>query len=224
MGKTGPRAQEKHVISLARATVYRFLARCFSYPDMELTALFTGDGLAEIRDSWSTLGLDASEEMREITAWLASTGSERALAELQVEYTHLFVNAYPRIPTPPYSSVYLDKDRHVWGPSTAQAGRFYEEAGLCPSADFADIPDHIAAELEFVSYLVLEQHKALTEEADAGRNMAELEERFLADHFLKWVPVFLDQVTASTESVFYGGVARLALRFVHLETRHINNA
>jgi len=224
MGQTDRRAGEERTISLARAVVYRFLARCLYYPDTELTRLFGGDSLADILDSWSVLGLDASPEMREITAWLASTGSQAALDELEIEYTRLFVNAYPRIPTPPYSSVYLDKDHQVWGPGTAQAGRFYEEAGLCPSADFADIPDHIAAELEFVSYLVLEQHKAPTGEADAGRNMAELEERFLADHFLKWVPVFLDRVTASTESVFYGGVARLALRFVHLETRHIKNA
>ena len=222
MGQIDPRAREKQAISLARAVVYRFLARCFSYPDMELIRLFGGDSLAEMLDGCRVLELNASAEIREITAWLESAESGAALDELEIEYTRLFVNAYPRIPTPPYSSVYLDKDRQVWGPSTAQAGRFYEEAGLCPSADFADIPDHIAAELEFVSYLIAKQHQSQFEGLTAGREMATIENEFLVDHFLKWVPEFLNQVVASTESVVYGGIARLALRFVDLETKQID--
>jgi len=224
MGKTSPRARENHVIGLARAVVYRFLARCFSYPDMELTGLFMGDSLAEILDSWSVLGLDASAEMKEITAWLKSAGSEASLDKLEIEYTRLFVNAYPRIPAPPYSSVYLDKDRQVWGPGTAQAGRFYEEAGLSPSEDFADIPDHVSAELEFISYLILEQQKLQPEGTSAGRDTVEIEERFLADHFLKWVAQFLNQVVKSTENAFYGTVAHLALRFVELEAIRTNSS
>jgi len=224
MGRTDPRAGEKHVIGLARAVVYRFLARCLSYPDMELTGLFTGDRLADVLDSWSVLGLDASAQMKEITTWLESAGPEASLDKLEVEYTRLFVNAYPRIPAPPYSSVYLDKDRQVWGPSTAQAGRFYEEAGLSPSEDFADIPDHISAELEFISYLILEQQKLRPEGTAAGQDTVEIEGRFLADHFLKWVAQFLNQVVKSTENTFYGAIAHLALRFVELETIRINSS
>ncbi len=224
MRDTGIRDGEGRAISVARAVVYRFLARCFSYPDTELIRLLDGDSLAEILDSWSTLGLDASKEMMEITSWLESAGSEAALDEMQIEYTRLFVNAYPRIAAPPYSSVYLDKDRQVWGPSTAQAGRFYEEAGLSPSEDFADIPDHISAELEFISYLILEQQKLQPEGNAAGRDTVEIEGRFLADHFLKWVPQFLNQVVDSTENTFYGTIAHLALRFVELETIRMNNS
>ncbi|MFO7774061.1 MAG: molecular chaperone TorD family protein [Dehalococcoidia bacterium] len=224
MGHTEGQAAEKRVTSLARAVVYRFLALCFSYPDMELLKLFDGDSLGECLDAWHVLGLDASGEMREVIAWLESTGPEVALSELQVEYTRLFVNAYPRIPAPPYSSVYLDEDRLVWGPSTAQAGRFYEEAGLCPSADFADIPDHIAAEMEFVSYLILEQHKTDQEGVTTSPDMATIENQFLADHFLKWAPLFLDRVVGNTGAIFYGGVARLALEFTKFEARRMINA
>jgi len=222
MGQTDPRAREKQATPLARAVAYQFLASCFSYPNMELIRLFGNDSLAEVLDGFRVVGLDASTDVREITAWLESAESKAALDELEIEYTRLFVNAYPRIPTPPYSSVYLDKDRQVWGPSTAQAGRFYEEAGLCPSADFADIPDHIAAELEFVSYLILQQHNPRPEASTANGDAATIEVRFLADHLLKWASVFFSKVGASTESVFYGGVARLAFRFVDLETKQID--
>lgn len=224
MGQTDPRAGRGWAISLPRAVVYRFLARCFAYPDMELIRLFGKESLAEILDAWSDLGLDACAEMREITAWLESKGPEAAIDELRIEYTRLFVNAYPRIPAPPYSSVYLDQDRQVWGPSTAQAGCFYEEAALSPSESFADIPDHIAAELEFLSYLIAKQHQAQSEGVTAGRETATIEERFLVNHFLKWAPEFLNQVVASTRTVFYDGIARLALRFVDLETRRTDNA
>ncbi len=224
MREPGIRDGEGRAISLARAVVYRFLARCFSYPDTELIRLLDGDSLAEILDSWSVLGLDASAQMKEITSWLESAGPAAALDEMQIEYTRLFVNAYPRIAAPPYSSIYLDKDHQVWGPSTAQAGRFYEEAGLSPSEDFADIPDHIAAELEFVSYLILEQQKLQPEGTATDQDTVEIEERFLAGHFLKWVPQFLNQVVESTENTFYGTIAHLALRFVDLETIRMSNA
>jgi len=222
MGDIDERAGEKQNISLARAVLYRFFSRCFSYPDMDLLKLFEGDILTEYLEAWRVLGLDASEETAKVTGWLESAGPEAALSQLQLEYTRIFVNAFPSIPTPPYSSVYLGKDRLVWGPSTAQAARLYEAAGLYPSADFAEIPDHIAAEVEFVSYLILEQQKP-GQEGVTSRELASIEKQFLTDHFFKWIPQFLNRVAENTTTVFYSGIPTIALKFTEFEEKLISS-
>jgi TorA maturation chaperone TorD len=148
MGELEERKAQSREFSLARAVIYRLFSRCFSYPDRELLDLFGSARAGEYLDSWRCLGFNASEGIAEVTGWLKEFPTHQAaLDELEKEYTRLFVNAYPHVLAPPYSSVYLDKHGKVWGQSTAQAARLYEAAGLSIAQDFYDIPDHIAAEL-----------------------------------------------------------------------------
>jgi len=221
MGGRDARAAAEPTVSIARAVVYRFLGRCFSFPDVELLKLFDGESLTECLDGWRALGLDVAGQMEEITTWLGSAGGESALQELQLEYTRLFVNAYPRIPTPPYSSVYLGEDRLVWGQSTAQAARLYEAAGLHLAEDFAEIPDHIAAEMEFASYLIVEQQRKQGDSCDSIRGLAAIEEEFLSRHLFQWAPTFFGRVAECSRIAFYRLAAGMARRFIEWDVRHL---
>jgi DMSO reductase family type II enzyme chaperone len=204
----------------ARAVVYRFLAQCFSYPDRELLSLFSGAKIEEFFQSWHLLGIGKSEEIVGASRWLEEWCSpEKALPELEKEYTRLFITAYPRVVAQPYSSVYLSRDHQVWGASTAQVARLYEAAGLRMNENFHDIPDHIAAELEFVSYLILEQQKHNGTEADKTREMASIERKFLTEHLCKWAPLFLSRVAEYSKIDFYSVIARLAQKFVDYESK-----
>jgi TorA maturation chaperone TorD len=181
---------------------------CFAHPDRELLELFDSARLEEFLRSWRYLGFGTSEEIGRITGWQKEFAShDAALRELQKEYTRLFVNACPRVVAPPYSSVYLGGQRRVWGSSMAK--------------DFHDIPDHIAAELEFASYLIVQQCKRADNGTDDGK-LADIENRFLANHLLRWAPAFLSLVIECSRTTFYQVVASLARQFVEWEEKRFS--
>lgn len=215
---------ESRKSSIARAVIYRLLSHCFSYPDRELLGLFDRARTEEYLESWRCLVLDASEEMASILGWLENCPSyEAALEELEREYTRLFVNAYPGVVAPPYSSVYLDADQKVWGPSTAEAVRLYEAAGLRIANDFHEVPDHIAAELEFASYLIEEQQKDRGEDSSRPRQgLASLEKGFLANHLLAWATAFFGRVAEGSTAIFYRIMAHLARQFLEREAKQFS--
>ena len=205
--------------SIARLLIYRQLARFFSYPDVDLVNFLSGEEMEEHAESCRCLGIEPDESIGEIVSWLHECSDlQTALRELEVEYTRLFITAYPSIPAPPYASIYLEHDRLVWGNATIEALEIYREAGLKVSDDFRDVPDHIAAELEFVSYLISSQLKA-SEKSDNERlsKMLSIQDRFLADHLLKWSISFFDMVTESTGSTFYRESSALARKFMKAE-------
>ena len=222
MGELEERKARSREFSLARAVIYRLLSRCFSYPDRELLDLFGSARVGEYLESWRCLGFDASEDIAEVTRWLEEFPTHQAaLAGLEKEYTRLFVNAFPCVPTPPYSSVYLDKSGRVWGQSTAQAARLYEAAGLSIAQGFRDIPDHISAEMEFVSYLIVEQQKTREDASIPIQELASIERRFLTDHLLRWTPAFFSRVADCSRLTFYHVTASLSRQFVEEETKHL---
>lgn len=214
-----PDEQRAVELSIARLLIYGHLAGSFSYPDADLISFFLSEEIEEYIKCYRHLGIDPDESMGKITSWLHECSDQKtALKELEVEYTRLFITAYPRIPAPPYASIYLEDDRLVWGNTTVKALEIYREAGLRVSDDFRDVPDHIAAELEFVSYLLSSEIKA-KEKGDNERvsKMLSIQDRFLADHLLKWSVSFFDIVIEATGSTFYRESSTLARKFIKAE-------
>ena len=214
-----PDEQRAVELSIARLLIYGHLARSFSYPDADLVNFFLSEEMDEYAECYRYLGIEPDESIGKIISWLHEcSGQETALRELEMEYTRLFITAYPRIPAPPYASIYLEDDRLVWGNSTVEALEIYREAGLKVADDFRDVPDHIAAELEFVSYLISSELKASEKDNNERLSrMLSIQYRFLADHLLKWSISFLDIVIESTGSTFYRESSALARKFMEAE-------
>lgn len=205
---------------IARAVIYRALSQCFSYPNMELLDSFTTDKVNVYVESWRYLGLDASDGIERIIAWLAQfPDHEAALDELEKDYTRLFINASPKMLAPPYGSIYLDKHYRVWGQTTGEVVRLYQMAGLGISENFCDLPDHIVAELEFASYLIAEQQKHV--ENSSTQNLVIAEKNFLTRYLFQWAPVFLGLVIDNSRTAFYQETALLAKEFVDWDNRRI---
>lgn len=205
--------------AIARAVLYRFLSRCFSHPDQEFLELLDGGRLEEVLRSWRHLGLGTSEIVSRAVGWLAECPSrEAALLELEKEYTRLFITAHPKVVAPPYSSVYLDAEGLVWGAGTAQAAKLYEAAGLGIAQGFHDIPDHIAAELEFVSYLIVERQKGESNNTGPAQDLASIEKKFLEEHLFRWIPSFLSRVIEHSRVAFYRDIALLAREFLERDS------
>ena len=225
--QTANRHDEQRAVerSIARLLIYRQLARFFSYPDVDLVNFLSGEEMEEYAECCRCLGIEPDKSIGEIISWLHECSDlQTALRELEVEYTRLFITAYPRIPAPPYASIYLEDDRLVWGDSAVEALQMYKEAGLKMSDDFHDVPDHIAAELEFVSYLISSELKA-KEEKDNERllKVLSIQERFLTDHLLKWTSSFFNRVIESTRSHFYHEICVLASKLMEAENPHLNS-
>ena len=197
-----------------RSNLYAILALSFSKPKDDVEKLY-----AAILGANESLGL--SEDV-------ASEGHDPgcpSISNLTKEYLRLFVGP-GHVHCPPYESAHR-KDRPkperglVMGPSTADVRRRYAAAGLGVSESFTDLPDHIAAEMEFMHFLCAEEskfrHQVNDEEAKRHRI---IERDFLNDHIEPWVAAFADCVLASTNSTFYKAAANLLKGFTKSEVDH----
>ncbi|MGQ9593634.1 MAG: TorD/DmsD family molecular chaperone [Anaerolineae bacterium] len=137
-------------------------------------------------------------------------GPEEALLALQVEYTYLFINAVPHVPAPPYASAYTGQGLLMGEPAEA-ALVAYRQAGLTLAADYRDLPDHVAAELEFLAWLG-EQALAAQEAGDEvlARTRLAQGQAFLEQQVQPWLPRFCQRVEEAARLPFYRELARLA--------------
>lgn len=96
----------------------------------------------------------------------------------------------------------------------------YREGGFDLSEDFRELPDHIAAELEFL-YLLIHRENAVQRESDLDALAATeaLRKRFLADHVGSWVGRFSAAVTDGAKTGYYRALGDLTQRFVALEVK-----
>jgi TorA maturation chaperone TorD len=191
-----------------KSDCFRFLSACFCQPQMNL---FHEEHLLD----------NLTMNLRQISpgAEIFSVSMEKSIQtyseeELSVEYARLFLGPF-ETKAPPYGSLYLDGDRKVMGDSTLEVIRFYEAAGLSRNKDCMDLPDHIAVELEFMSYLIYKEAEAL-EKSDfvTALDMIKKQERFLDQFLGRWIIEFCDKIKASTDNGFYLALADCASLFV----------
>ncbi|MCL6583379.1 MAG: molecular chaperone TorD family protein [bacterium] len=220
---------EQHLA--AGMVVYADITRCFYYPEEELLTLLDSGEMERHLPLYRLSGIEPSEHFERIRQWRQKHTKEEAWLELKKEYTALFITARPKVPAPPYGSLYLESEGMVWGDTTREAVKLYMEAGLKVSEGFKDIPDHFAAEAEFVWYLIWEELKARGMSAGEGKStldmeraskMSSIRERFLLNHLTKWAPLFLDKVISSgSKSVFYREFSYVTKAFLHSEAERL---
>ncbi len=136
--------------------------------------------------------------------------------DLRVEYAKLFVGPFELL-APPYGSVYLDDGGRVMGDSTMEVIDTYEKEGLARSDNFKDLPDHIAVEMEFMSYLIYKEREALeNSDPDTARAYVKKQEVFLKNYLRPWVIPFCRKIKEGTENGFYKALADCTSTFVEI--------
>lgn len=198
----------------AREDLCRFLAACHYEPD----AAFAEE---KVFDSMAAAAQRLDPELAAGARRLGEAFAAQDLQELLVDYTRLFMGP-PSPLAPPYGSVWLGGENAVMQESTVALQGLYGEAGFEMDEELAEMPDHVAVELEFLYLLTFKQNEARR----AGEEVAiaawnQLHELFLRGHLGAWIAPFTQAVHAHAKTAFYRELAALTARFVQLEVERL---
>lgn len=194
----------------ARADLSRLLAACYYEPTAEFTEERVFDAMIAAADG---IGPDLGASARR----LAQAFAADELQALLIDYTRLFLA--PEGPlAQPYGSVWLTGAQPLMQETTMAVIALYEEGGFELAEDFRDLPDHIAAELEFLYALIFRAAQALRQgDADSAEGARTLRRRLLADHLVRSTPPFAAAMRAGAQTAFYRELATLTARFIEHE-------
>ena len=195
-----------YLADIARATTYKLLAECY-YPPAEATFQHA----MQLRRSLEAVCPSAAEAAdRMEAAWQ----NHEAIDELAIDHARLFVGPFALL-APPFGSVYLEGERRLMGDSTLAVGECYREAGLEVASGFNGTPDHIAAELEFMHFLVIKELEALaTGDLIRAQHFRQKQRSFLERHLAAWVPNFSRSVEEQAQTGFYRDLAIATRMFI----------
>lgn len=192
-----------------RKEAYRCLSECYYLPHEGL-AIFLSDLQRQLR-SLNSDALPGAVEMEN-----EFRGADD-LETLKVDYSRLFVGPYTLL-APPFGSIYLDETRQIMGESTMNVLKQYRAAGLDIARDFPNPPDHIAAELEFMSFLIFMETGAISNSDEKMmQNALDRQKAFIAGHLGTWVHEFTEKIESNAETYFYQSLAKTTRRFISEE-------
>ena len=189
----------------------RGLSRGFTYPDAGWVAsLSDGTWTTALSEVLQPLGAADFGERIIRSVQELPRGTDEGLLALQVEYTYLFINAVPKVPAPPYASAYSGEG-WLMGEPAESALKAYRTAGVALLGSYSDLPDHVATELEFASWLGL-QARSAQEDGDDVRAHGFIAQllSFWEDQLASWLPRFCSQVDESARLSLYAELARLS--------------
>ena len=191
----------------ARADVCRLLAASYYEPCEAFAQEKMFDALAKAA---ATVDAELGESARRVASVFAGGDLQTPL----VDYARLFLGP-PRALAAPYGSVWLGDTQPLMQDSTMAVLALYREAGFEVSEGFRDLPDHIAAELEFL-YLLLFREAAARHagDAQAQATAAALRRRLTDEHLGRWVGPFAAALREHAQTAFFRELATLTERFV----------
>lgn len=118
----------------------------------------------------------------------------------------------------PYETSYLGASTFSQSQTLADIAGFYLAFGARPSSEFAERPDHLGPELEFLALL---NHKEALARDDGRLEDAliceEARRRFVEEHAGRWVPVVFDRIGKSAAGECYLAAASLGKLAVNRE-------
>jgi TorA maturation chaperone TorD len=197
---------------LAREDVCRLLAACYYQPGPEFAEEDVFDALSR------AAGL-IDPETAEKARHLKEAFEVSSLEELLLDYSRLFLGPF-EILAKPYGSVWLEGEKVVMGDSTMAVLGLYREGGFELDENFREVPDHVAAELEFLYLLIFKENEARRgDDADGLAMTLDIKRRFLKNHLGRWIKPFAQAMKDGSQTDLYRYVAELTEDFVKKELR-----
>lgn len=192
-----------------RQGAYRLLAAWLLYPDE--------DALAVAREA--SAFMRQYDEMASTLAWwpswdrlltaLADLPAE-AVADLAADYMRLFGGSGTQRAIPLWESAYL-RSSEAGSLTTADIAGEYRHHGLDLAA--REAPDHLAVELEYLSFLCGAEVEAWLQPDGEPVAALESEHQFLEQHLQHWAPTVAARI-AERGSELYSAISRAAADLV----------
>ena len=199
----------------ARAALYSCLAQALNYPDADLVeSLCTGDFPGEIQDALDALGITGRNGAREKLGQACPPDADRAalLLELEKDYTWMCFASKPHRLVYLFESVY--NEGKLFDESTFGIARLYYEAGLKIEESFRLPPDHIAVELEFMSFLFFKELEGIRSgDGKIVDYAVELQGRTLDEHLRPFALAVAENLGKHAKAGFYQAVAEIMTAF-----------
>jgi len=204
----------------ARARMYRFLAKAFLYPMKDSLKVLTLDGSSDALEGFSVLhptSSDFQDALRQLNHTLNGGEKWLTLENLEFEYNRLFAHL-GSAKCPPYETEFGHDNVFQKTQAMADIAGFYYAYGLDVADENAERVDFISTELEFMSFLALNEAYAF--EKDISEQMEiclDTQRKFLRDHLGRWISVFVKILMKSTDNRFYRDIGRLTMLFLREE-------
>ncbi|SDB53336.1 chaperone TorD involved in molybdoenzyme TorA maturation [Desulfonatronum thiosulfatophilum] len=199
---------------IARMETYKALASCYFPPDEHLP--HNVDTLAAHAPAWVP-EVHASTQ----TMLKNLPNDEQGRDALKVEYAKLFLGPF-EVLAPPFGSVYFHVNKMLSHESSDDAAARYLAAGVNSAPDGGNPPDHVTAELEFMYYLLFQEHAAFCrDDATAVREWRDRRTDFFPIHLGAWGPLFADRVVSFAQSPFYKHLGQITKAVLRAEFRLI---
>lgn len=194
----------------ARADLTRYVAACYYEP----TEAFAEERLF---DAMAAAAACIDPELAALAAQLGPAFARQPLDALLVDYARLFLGPV-QARAQPYASVWLGHATELMQAPALDVQALYAEAGFELADDFAELPDHVAAELEFLYLLIHRGNEARwAGQTEAQAKVDGLRRRFLDQHLGRWLGPFLQTLHEDAQTPFYEALAELTERLVRLE-------
>ena len=194
----------------ARANAYHSLALALAPPNDWPASLAT-----ELREGLAPLGGELADRADELADEVED--AKNRWNDLSVAYAKLFVGPF-EVQAAPWASLYLDPSQQLMGEVSQYAAHAFAEAGLGPSRERKDAPDHIRHELEFMYYLAFQ-------EATTGEPVwRERQQRFWNDHLGRWLPELANAVARARLDPYFENLAAALLAFARAEESQLGPA
>lgn len=195
----------------ARAELCRFLSACFYEPAPE----FAEENLF---DSMLVAARRVDPDLAEHARKLGDAFASQDLQTLLVDYTRLFLGPMRALASP-YGSSWLSAPAPTEDNPPPAVLELYSEGGFEVDAEFMELPDHVALELEFLYLLIFTRNQAAAAgKLDDAAATELLRQRFLGEHLGVWIDPFTAAMMAGAETAFYRELAAFTERFVRMET------
>lgn len=197
-------------VGAARADLCRLLAACYYEPGPEFAE-------ERVYESMQAAAARIGPEYASLARSLGDAFANEDPEALLIDYTRLFLGPVDAA-AKPYGSVWLTGEATLMQPSSMAVLEIYRQGGFDLAEDFRELPDHVAAELEFL-YLTLFRENAAerTADLDAVAATQALRRRFLAEHLGAWIDPFTRAMERAAQTDYYRALAPLTRRFVTAE-------
>ncbi|MBI3989645.1 MAG: molecular chaperone TorD family protein [candidate division NC10 bacterium] len=203
-------------VAVARSRIYRLLSATFLYPEEERFS-FLIKGVEEARGLLPFLPEDEGQKTQETLEAFAASLRSLSLEALQEEYRRIFGHLISQ-ECPPYEAEYQCSHIFQQAQSLGDIAGFYRAFGLEVSDQAKDRLDHIAVELEFMSFLAYKEAYALAHHGEEAADLCrEAQQKFFHEHLGRWAPLFFKLLGRKAQEGFYQQLASFAEGFLDEE-------